>query len=157
MPDLASIAASSLAGYYEEVREKVHKWVDPISTEQLWTRPFPFGNSMGHLLLHLTGNLNYYIGARVAGTGYVRDRDREFNETAKKPKDEVLADFDRAIALVVSTIRAQSPQDWCAPYTAEREPPAKDRFTAFFRMAAHAYHHVGQMIYLSRELTRPRS
>lgn len=157
MPDLASIAASSLAGYYEEVREKVHKWVDPISTEQLWTRPYPYGNSMGHLLLHLTGNLNYYIGARVAGTGYVRDRDREFNETAKKPKDEVLADFDRAIALVVSTIRAQSPQDWCAPYAAEREPQARDRFTAFFRMAAHAYHHVGQMIYLSRELTRPRS
>lgn len=157
MPDLASIVASSLAGYYEEVREKVHRWVDPISTEQLWTRPYPYGNSLGHLLLHLTGNLNYYIGTRVAGTGYVRDRDREFNETVKKPKDEVLADFDRAITQVVSTIAAQSPQDWCAPYSAEREPFAKDRFTVFFRMAAHAYHHVGQMIYLSKELTRPRS
>lgn len=43
MPDLASIVASSLAGYYEEVREKVHRWVDPISTEQLWTRPHPYG------------------------------------------------------------------------------------------------------------------
>jgi hypothetical protein len=157
MPDLASIVASSLAGYYEEVRDKVHKWVDPISTAQLWTRPYPYGNSMGHLLLHLTGNLNYYVGARVAGTGYVRDRDREFNETAKKPKDEVLADFDRAIAMVVSTIRAQSPQDWCAAYSAEREPFTNDRFTVFSRMAAHAYHHVGQMIYLSKELTRPRS
>ena len=157
MPDLASIVGSTLAAYYEEVREKVHKWVAPVSTEQLWTRPYPYGNSIGHLLLHITGNLNYYIGACVAGTGYVRDRDREFNETAKRPKDEVRADFDRVIDLVVSTIGAQSPQDWCAPYSAEREPPAKDRFTAFFRMAAHAYHHVGQMIYLSKELTRPRS
>jgi uncharacterized damage-inducible protein DinB len=157
MPDLASIVSSTLAGYYEEVREKVHKWVDPVATEQLWTRPYPYGNSIGHLLLHLTGNLNYYIGTRVAGTGYVRDRDREFNETAKKPKTEVLADFDRAIAMVVSTIGAQSAQDWSAPYSAEREPEAKDRFTAFFRMAAHAHHHVGQMIYLSKELTRPRS
>ena len=156
MPDLASIVGSTLASYYGEMRDKVHTWVAPISTEQLWTRPYPYGNSIGHLLLHLTGNLNYYIGTCVAGTGYVRDRDREFNETARKPKDEVLADFDRAIALVVSTIGAQSPQDWCAPYSAEREPPAKDRFTAFFRMAAHAYHHVGQMIYLSKELTRPR-
>jgi hypothetical protein len=157
MPDLASIVSSTLAGYYEEVREKAHKWVDPVTTEQLWTRPYPYGNSIGHLLLHLTGNLNYYIGTRVAGTGYVRDRDREFNETAKKPKAEVLADFDRAIAMVVSTIGAQSAQDWSAPYSAEREPEAKDRFTAFFRMAAHAHHHVGQMIYLSKELTRPRS
>jgi uncharacterized damage-inducible protein DinB len=157
MPDLASIVASTLAGYYKEVREKVHKWVAPVSTEQLWTRPYPYGNSIGHLLLHITGNLNYYVGTCIAGTGYVRDRDREFNETAKKPKDEVLADFDRVIDLVVSTIGAQSPQDWCAPYSAERESEAKDRFTAFFRMAAHAHHHVGQMIYLSRELTRPQS
>ena len=157
MPDLASIVGSTLAGYYEEVRGKVHKWVSPVSTEQLWTRPYPYGNSIGHLLLHITGNLNYYIGTCIAGTGYVRDRDREFNETVKKPKDEVLADFDRIIDLVVSTIGAQSPEDWCAPYSAEREPQAKDRFTAFFRMAAHAHHHVGQMIYLSKELTRPRS
>jgi uncharacterized damage-inducible protein DinB len=156
MPELASIVASSLAGYYEEVREKVHKWAAPLTTEQLWTRPYPYGNSMGHLLLHLTGNLNYYIGTRIAGTGYVRDRDREFNETEKKPRDEVLADFDRAIALVVSTIRAQSPLDWTAEYSAEREPFANDRFTVLARMAAHAYHHVGQMIYLSKELTRPR-
>ncbi len=157
MPDLASIVSATLAGYYEEVREKAHKWVDPVTTEQLWRRPYPYGNSIGHLLLHLTGNLNYYIGTRVAGTGYVRDRDREFNETAKRPKAEVLADFDRAIAMVVSTIGAQSAQDWSAPYSAEREPEAKDRFTAFFRMVAHAHHHVGQMIYLSKELTRPRS
>ncbi len=157
MPDLASIVASTLAGYFKEVREKVHTWVAPVSTEQLWMRPYPYGNSIGHLLLHITGNLNYYIGTCIAGTGYVRDRDREFNEAAKRSKDEVLADFDRVIDLVVSTIGAQSARDWCAPYSAEREPPAKDRFTAFFRMAAHAYHHVGQMIYLSKELTRPRS
>ena len=157
MPELASIVAATLAGYYEEVRDKVHTWVEPVSTAQLWTRPYPYGNSIGHLLLHLIGNLNYYIGAGVAGTGYVRDRDREFSETARKPKEEMLADFDRVIDLVVSTIGAQSPQDWCAPYSAEREPQAKDRFTVFFRMASHAYHHVGQMIYLSKELTRPRS
>jgi hypothetical protein len=67
----------------------------------------------------------------------------------------VLADFDRAIALVVSTIRAQSPEDWSAAYSAAREPFTNDRFTVFARMAAHAYHHVGQMIYLSKELTLP--
>ena len=34
-----------------------------VAEEQLWTKPFPFGNSIGHLVLHLTGNLNHYIGA----------------------------------------------------------------------------------------------
>jgi uncharacterized damage-inducible protein DinB len=152
MPDLSSTIASGLADYYEMVAEAVHKWVDPISQEQLWRRPYPYGNSVGHLLLHLTGNLNYYIGARIAQTGYVRDRDREFNETQQKPKEQVLQEFDRTIAMVVATLRRQSPEDWMSAYSAEREPEAKDRFRAFLRCAGHAYHHVGQMIFLAKEL-----
>ncbi len=33
----------------------------------------------------------------------------------------------------------------------------KDRFNMFMRMPAHAYHHVGQMIYLCRELSKTGS
>ncbi len=157
MSELASIVASTLADYYQGVRTKVHELLAPVSTEQLWARPYPYGNSVGHLLLHITGNLNYYIGAQIAGTGYVRDRDREFNETAKVPKERVLANFDQAIAMVVETIWKQSAQDWCAPYSAKLEPEAHDRFTALMRMAAHAYHHTGQIIYLTKELAKPVS
>jgi len=154
MAELSSTVASTLASYYEEIQAKVHEWTAPLSSDQLWRKPYAYGNSVGHIILHLTGNLNYYIGARIADTGYVRDRDREFNDTVKKPKEEILADFDRAIAMVVSAIRNQSSDDWSFPYTAEREPHVKDRFTAFFRCAAHAYHHVGQIIYLTKELTK---
>lgn len=157
MPELSSIVSSELASYYEEVRDRVHALVAPISTEQLWTKPYPYGNSIGHLLLHLTGNLSYYIGAQIAGTGYVRNRPLEFSDASKRPKEKVLADFDAAIAMVASTVRSQSPQDWVAPYSATLEPEAHDRFTAIFRMAAHAYHHVGQIIYLARELTKSAS
>jgi uncharacterized damage-inducible protein DinB len=152
--ELNQVVANTLSSYYEEVRTKVHEWTTPLSSDQLWRKPYGYGNSVGHLLLHLTGNLNYYIGARIGGTGYVRDRDREFNDTVKRPKEEVLGDFDRAVAMVVATIRAQSPADWMMPYSAEREPHSKDRFSAFFRCAAHAYHHVGQIIYLSKEVTK---
>ncbi len=152
MPDLSGTVASGLAEYYEMVAEPVHKWVDPIAQEHLRRRPHPYGNSAGHLLLHLTGKLNYYIGARIAQTGYVRDRDREFNETQQKPKEQVLQEFDRTIAMVVATLRRQSPEDWMIAYSAEREPTAKNHFTIFLRCAGHAYHHVGQIIFLSKEL-----
>jgi uncharacterized damage-inducible protein DinB len=155
MAELSEAIAGTLAGYYEEIRDQVHRWVDPLTTEQIWMRPYPYGNSVGHLLLHLTGNLNYYIGAQIAGTGYTRHRDVEFADARKSPKERVLADFDRAIDMVAQTIRRQSPEDWTKPYSGEREPFAKDRFTAVFRCAAHAYHHVGQLLYLSKELTKP--
>jgi uncharacterized damage-inducible protein DinB len=154
MADLAQTIAEDLAAYYEMVREHLHKWVDPLTNEQLWRKPYPYGNSVGHLILHLTGNLSYYIGARVAGTGYVRNRDLEFTEPKPRPKQEVLAAFDQAIAMVVRTIREQKAEDWLKPYSAEREPEAKECFNIFLRSAGHAYHHVGQIIYLANELKK---
>jgi uncharacterized damage-inducible protein DinB len=146
--------AVGLAAYYEHVAQHLHNWADPLSDEQFWRKPYPYGNSVGHLVLHLTGNLNYYIGARVADTGYVRDRDREFTEKQPPPKEEALVAFDRTIAMVVATIRKQNAEDWGKAYTAHLEPEAADRFQIFVRCAGHAYHHVGQIVYLSRELAR---
>src|SRR5215813_15322750 len=103
MSELTGTIAEDLSAYYEMVRIQTHKWVDQLSEEQLWRRPFAHGNSVGHLILHMTGNLSYYIGARVADTGYVRNRDREFTESRPIPREEVLAAFDETIAMVVAT------------------------------------------------------
>lgn len=154
MADLASTIAADLAEYYKQVAAALHKWTDELTEEQFWCNPYGHGNSVGHLVLHLTGNLNYYIGARVAETSYVRDRDREFAETRRLPKSDVLGEFDRAIDMVVATIGKQSAADWVKDYSGEREPEAKERFMIFVRCAGHAYHHVGQIIYLNREVTR---
>jgi uncharacterized damage-inducible protein DinB len=152
--ELSDTVAGGLAAYYEYVAAHVHKCVNPLSNEQFWRNPYPYGNSVGHLVLHLTGNLSYYIGARVAENGYVRDRDREFTDQRPPSKEEALRAFDRTMAMVVATIRAQTAADWGKAYTAEREPEAEDRFQIFVRCAGHAYHHVGQIVYLSRELAR---
>jgi uncharacterized damage-inducible protein DinB len=132
----------------------MYQWVDALSEEQFWTNPYEYGNSVGHLVLHLTGNLNYYIGTQIAGTRYIRDRNLEFTETRRPSKAEVLKRFDEAIAMVTATVEEQSEKDWTLPYTAEREPEAKDRFTAFLKCLVHFYHHVGQINYLSRELRK---
>ena len=154
MSEVHETVGAGVAAYYEYVADHLHKWVDPLSNEQFWRKPYPYGNSVGHLVLHLTGNLNYYIGARIAGTGYGRDRHREFTEKQPPHKDEALRMFDRTIAMVVATIHKQNAEDWGKAYTADLEPEAKDRFQIFVRSAGHAYHHVGQMVYLSRELAR---
>jgi uncharacterized damage-inducible protein DinB len=154
MQELGNTVATEFAEYYRKTAESLHQWVDPLSQEQFWQNPYPYGNSVGHLVLHLTGNLTYYIGTRVAETGYIRDRDREFNEPQELNKQEVLAAFDRAVAMVAATAGKQAPADWMAAYSAEREPESQNRFAIFLRCAAHVYHHAGQIIYLSKELTR---
>ena len=51
MPELAPLVSSTLAAYYEETRDKLHQWVDPLTSEQIWRKPHPYGNSVGHLIL----------------------------------------------------------------------------------------------------------
>ena len=154
MAELNETVGQGLAAYYEYVAAQLHKWVDPLSNEQFWRKPYPYGNSIGHLVLHLTGNLNYYIGARVAETGYARNREREFTDNRPPRKEEALRALDRTIAMVVAAIRKQTAEDWGKVYTAELEPEARDRMQIFIRCAGHAYHHVGQMVYLTRGLAR---
>jgi hypothetical protein len=157
MDDLPSTISSDFAGYYKYIAAQVHKWVDPLTQDQFWHNPFAYGNSAGHLILHLTGNLNYYIGAQLAETGYTRHRDREFTEAEKPEKAKVMSGFDQTMAMAVATIQKQKPDDWTVPYSAEREPEAAERFMIFLRCAGHAYHHVGQLILLSKELRREAS
>jgi uncharacterized damage-inducible protein DinB len=154
MSVLNDTVSSGLARHYELLASRVHELAAPLSDEQFWRKPFSFGNSFGHLVLHVTGNLKYYIGAEIAGTGYVRDRDREFTESERPSKDEVMKRFDEAVAMVARTVRAQSENDWVVPYTAMREVDAGNRFNIFLRCASHLHHHLGQMIYLQFALLR---
>jgi hypothetical protein len=153
MADLRETVASSMAARYAKLAGAVRELAAPLSDEQFWNKPFPFGNSFGHLVLHLTGNLNYYVGAQIAGTGYVRDRPREFSEAARPSKDEVLRKFDEAVEMVVRTIRSQSAEEWATAYAATGAD-AQDRFGIVLACATHLHHHIGQMMYLGFELKR---
>jgi len=153
MTDLKSTVGSGLTARYKKLAGWVHELAAPLSEEQFWAKPFAFGNSYGHLVLHVTGNLNYYIGAQIAGTGYVRDRPLEFSDTSKAPKAEVLKKFDMAIAMVLATIESQSEDDWSKPYTGTGAD-ARDRFDMVLQCATHLHHHIGQMMYLAFEWKR---
>ena len=152
MENLSQTIARDLSRYYQERADQIIQLVQPLSNEQVWTKPYPYGNSIGHLLLHLTGNLNYYIGAEIAGTGYVRNRPLEFSDTAAHPKELVLRNFADAIALVRATLEKQQEEDWGRFYTAKGLEHAGDRFYLLVHCAAHLAHHTGQIIYLRKQL-----
>ena len=144
-----------MALYYERLGRKIHVFVDKLTDEQLWSKPYPYGNSLGHLVLHLTGNLNYYIGAQIAETGYVREREREFTEEAPPSRGELIERFDDVIAMVAETIRSLEPEEWMAPYTAVGEEYAESRYGIIIHCVSHFNHHIGQMIYLCEAWENP--
>jgi len=153
MADLHSTLDSVLTHRYAANAARVRELAGPLGEKQFWQKPFPFGNSFGHLMLHLTGNLNYYIGAQIANSGYVRDRPREFNDPNPPSKQEALRCFDEAVAMVQQTLRAQLPEDWLRAYSGVGAN-APNRLDMILQCAAHMQHHIGQMIYLAYEWNR---
>jgi len=153
MPDLHTTLKAILADHYTENAARIHELAAPLDNARFWQKPYPYGNSFGHLALHLTGNLNYYIGAQIAQTGYIRDRPREFNDPNPPSKDEALKRFDAAVAMVLQTVRAQSADDWSKPYSGAGAT-AQNRLDMVVQCAAHMQHHIGQMIYLVYEWKR---
>ena len=53
--ELARTTADEFVRYFRNLAERVDKAARSVAEEQIWIKPFPFGNSIGHLVLHLTG------------------------------------------------------------------------------------------------------
>ena len=96
--DLTSLTRTTLIGELEQLRDAVRQMAEPLTDRELWAKPVEPGNSIGHLILHLTGNLNHFVGGQLGGTGYVREREREFTETQPPEKSDLLANLDGAVA-----------------------------------------------------------
>jgi hypothetical protein len=143
---LGATVAEEFIRYYRHLGARVERAARSLPREKLWAKPYPYGNSVGHLVLHLTGNLNHYVGALIAGTGYVRDRPLEFTDPAPPPAEDALARFRDAIELVARTIRSLDDAGLMAPVA--DQPPVETRFGLLLVCAAHLNNHIGQMSYL---------
>jgi hypothetical protein len=151
---LNETVGSGFADRFEELMKKLQELAEPLSDEQFWSKPFSFGNSFGHLVLHLTGSLNYYFGSEINKSGYVRDRTREVTETAPPSKKEALKKLAGAVDMVARTARSQAEDDWNKFYQAAGEEDAENRFNVFLRCATHFHLHIGEMTYLQFALLK---
>ena len=145
--DLRQVIQASLAGELEGLRDGIRELAGPLSEQQFWAKPIDPGNSVGHLVLHLTGNLNHFVGARLGGTGYVRDREREFTETQVPAKAEAVARLDEAVATFRRVVEGLSAEQLAAPHPEARFGTV---YEALVHLVAHFALHRGQMSYIVR-------
>ena len=144
---LAEVVQADVAAYFEHLASRIERLVRSLPDQQLLAKPFRFGNSVGRIVVHLTGSLNHYIGAVVAGTDYVRDRPAEFTDPARPAADELLRAFRVTMEMVVRTLRSQGEDGLTTPVTDCGEP-VRDRYGLFLVCAGHVSNHVGQIVYL---------
>ncbi len=144
--DLARTVASEFSAYFRHLATRVEVAARSVTAEQLWAQPFPFGNSIGHLILHLTGNLNHYVGSLLGGSDYVRDRQHEFTDREHHSLEQLLERFGAAVDTVAKTLADHDADAFCQ--SVADQPPIKTRLGLFLVCAAHMNNHIGQMSYL---------
>jgi DinB family protein len=118
----------------------------------LWRMLPGIANSGGTLALHLTGNLQHFIGAVLGKSGFVRNRDAEF-ALRNLSRAELVRQTEAAKAVVSRTLQALEPARLQEPYP---EPVAKvhlDTGDFLVHLSAHLSYHLGQLDYHRRIVT----
>ena len=120
--------------------------------ESMWRTVPGVANSAANLALHVAGNLQYYVGAVLGGSGYVRDREAEFNRRSG-PRSGVAREIRTAIRVVQDVLRDLPAERLALEYPEPLDGLAfrTDRF--LFHLCTHAAFHLGQAGYLRRALT----
>jgi len=95
---LALSLASMRARITRVLPVQVRECLAQLSDEQIWWRPNESSNSVGNLVLHLSGSLNHYLNKLIGGLSYDRNREQEFAERKQIPRDELVAIFDDMVA-----------------------------------------------------------
>jgi uncharacterized damage-inducible protein DinB len=130
--------------------EQVRTAMQSLSDEQLWWRPNEASNSIGNLVLHLSGSLDYYLNRNLGGLDFARDRPAEFNERGPIPKDELLARFDTMVANAERTFDALTVESLGAP---SPEPTMHTvLFEDLLNVAMHLANHTGQIVWIAKML-----
>src|SRR5262249_32368817 len=121
--------------------------------ELVWQTVPGVVNSAGNLALHVCGNLQYFVGALLGGTGYLRNRDLEFSRPSGTPAE--LVSQPRSTADVVdATLSRLSDDAYLHDLPETKRSIVFKAHTFLIHLCAHTGFHLGQAGYLRRVLTK---
>jgi hypothetical protein len=145
-------AVTSVAAIIERELRTLRAEIEACGDERdLWLVAPGIANPPGVLAAHLVGNLQHFIGARMGGTGYVRDRDAEFARRDRS-RDELLAAIDETRGVVRATLAALPEHELDEDFP---EVVAGVRITTgdlLIHIVSHLAYHLGQIDYNRRLL-----
>jgi uncharacterized damage-inducible protein DinB len=148
MSHLARNVAALLLRELNTLRAELEAYPDDGS---IWAqRGLP--NAAGTLALHLAGNIRYFIGSKLGGGGYVRDRPREF-AARDLPRTVLLEEVSAAEAAVRSVLPSLSESEIEAPFPEPVNGLTMITGDFLMHLCAHFAYHLGQVDYHRRVVT----
>ena len=131
---------------------KIQHCLSQIEETQVWWRPEPELNSIGNLLLHISGNLRQWAVSPLSNVSDDRDRESEFLNNVSQTKQELLE-------LVQQTVRDASRLIQAIPASGYLERVTIQGFDvtvlkAILHTCSHFQGHTHQIIQLTRMIKK---
>jgi uncharacterized damage-inducible protein DinB len=135
----------------DEYLPKIERCLERLTDEQVWWRSNPETNSIGNLILHLSGNARQWIVCGLGGEADTRARDAEFKERSIIPREELLSRLRQTVADVDGVLAGFDSSLLLNKYRIQgTEVTALE---AIFHVTEHFSMHVGQIVYITKQLT----
>jgi uncharacterized damage-inducible protein DinB len=136
---------------HKELAEKAFRQVDD---EDFFMKPGQHSNSIAVILKHVAGNLasRWTDFLTTDGDKPWRNRDAEFLIGPEDTRPNLVAAWEAAWSAVFQTLGNLQEADLLKQVTIRREEHSV--FQAIHRSLTHTAYHVGQIVYLSRLVTK---
>ncbi len=138
-------------------KRELNRLKDEISlysnNDILWKIDIDIKNSAGNLAIHLIGNLNHFIGATLGNSGYIRQRDKEFNDKDVS-KELIVNQIDEVKIILEEVFSSLTKEDLDKKYPLEvfGKPMTIEYF--LLHLYGHLNYHLGQINYHRRLLDK---
>jgi uncharacterized damage-inducible protein DinB len=131
---------------------KIERCLESLSDEEVWWRAGEESNSIGNLLLHLSGNARQWIVSGVGQAADRRARQAEFDERATRPRQELMVRLKQTLD-EVDDVLDRLPQ---SELLEQRMIQGHDVtvIEAIFHVVEHFSMHTGQIILLTKIIKR---
>ena len=139
--------------YLGQYLEKIEHCAALLAEEQIWWKPNAACNSVGNLLLHLSGNLTQWVLGGIAQTAVERHRSLEFAARETATKAELMAGLADVVARARGTIREAGAADLARAIRVQGYDT--DGLGVVLHVVEHMSYHTGQIVAITKQLQGP--
>ena len=136
--------------YLPKIREAVEK----LDDRDIWSREGETSNSIGNLLMHLSGNVRQHIISGFGGTSDERNRPLEFAASGGISKTELMKDFEQTVSEACAILERFAPSQLHETRTIQNKKVSL--FDDLLHVVEHFAYHSGQIIYIVKAVKQTR-
>ncbi|MDE3200853.1 MAG: DUF1572 family protein [Acidobacteriota bacterium] len=136
---------------FEQYWPRLQQCLRSLTPEQLWWRPNAASNSIGNLLLHLSGNVRQWMVASFNGESDERNRPDEFSRTDGDDGIDPLAVLNATMVEAEKVLQRLTESDLTKLYSIQGYTVSG--LGAVYQVVEHFGLHYGQIVYITKMLT----